>query len=915
MGAFFIIQIVLLIATTVLSAYLASRNGPRPTLLGDFQVPTAEEGRVIPVVFGTVKLAGPNVVWYGNLKIVPIHSEMNFFLGGFIGQILSKHTVGYKYYLGMDLMLCHGPVDGLAVLNVVSGLVSKCVGDGTIVVGMTNPLSDIIQVVCSAIDATHFAVTKQGLADTAPDPVGTATVGVLFTTGFVSFQISEGPTTPFQIGDYFAFTIAVPSALFAEDRAVPYTMGTQTADLDSFYMTGTNLFGGEKQLGGLVGPVVFYHGTATQPSDPYLSTQLPGANPAPAYAGYCHAVFQQVYVGTGNTINPIAIVVRRCPDPLALGAGNANINGDANPAWMIWDLMTSTAYGLGIPPSRFDPVSFTAASVTLLSEGLGMSMQIDNPATADATVTEILRHISGCLFTDPATGLWTLKLIRADYDPTTLVELGDADLLSPPEFSRLTWDETLNEIKIKYCDRSLYFTVRLAQAQETANYAARGQLASDPQEFFGLSNFGIAQFVAQRELQARSYPIGRAKLMTTRKAWNFRIGQVFAFSNSALGFVRVPYRVATINYGDLLKGDIEINAVEDVFALSYIPYTPPLSVGGWGNPIPVGPPPAPIAQDLMEAPYALAGSPQRFVAMFVARGDGLSVDCDIDSSTSGPLALTNQDQSFIPLGFLASLYPAKAGPEDSVGFILTAAGVDLDTLESGPLNLFLIDGEIMSFSTVTPNIDGTFTIAGILRGLFDTVPSDHASGASVWFFGESIALVQPSPYSADVTVTAKALPSNMSGGTTPAVQVPTVSLTTASRAQKPNPPGDVLVNGVWFPASIFGNANVSWVDRNRVAQGQSIVRQDDPSIPGGIEGTYTLVVVINGVTVVNLAGQVGNAYAFTTAARIAAGAGSFPVVFSITPVNGSLVGKTRTLTFFMTGFGMGFGMYFGGLQI
>lgn len=36
--------------------------------IGDIQVPTAEEGREIAVLFGTREMTGPNVVWYGDLK-------------------------------------------------------------------------------------------------------------------------------------------------------------------------------------------------------------------------------------------------------------------------------------------------------------------------------------------------------------------------------------------------------------------------------------------------------------------------------------------------------------------------------------------------------------------------------------------------------------------------------------------------------------------------------------------------------------------------------------------------------------------------------------------------------------------------------------------------------------------------------
>ena len=43
--------------------------------INEIDVPTAEEGREIPVLFGCRKIKSPNVVWYGDLKTVPIKSS------------------------------------------------------------------------------------------------------------------------------------------------------------------------------------------------------------------------------------------------------------------------------------------------------------------------------------------------------------------------------------------------------------------------------------------------------------------------------------------------------------------------------------------------------------------------------------------------------------------------------------------------------------------------------------------------------------------------------------------------------------------------------------------------------------------------------------------------------------------------
>ena len=51
------------------------QENAKPAGLGDFEVPTAEIGREIPVIFGTVKMESPNVVWTGDLRTVPIKSS------------------------------------------------------------------------------------------------------------------------------------------------------------------------------------------------------------------------------------------------------------------------------------------------------------------------------------------------------------------------------------------------------------------------------------------------------------------------------------------------------------------------------------------------------------------------------------------------------------------------------------------------------------------------------------------------------------------------------------------------------------------------------------------------------------------------------------------------------------------------
>lgn len=50
----------------------AAQNSPS---IQDIDVPTAEEGRAIPVLFGTRDIKGPNVVWYGDVSAVAVKKK------------------------------------------------------------------------------------------------------------------------------------------------------------------------------------------------------------------------------------------------------------------------------------------------------------------------------------------------------------------------------------------------------------------------------------------------------------------------------------------------------------------------------------------------------------------------------------------------------------------------------------------------------------------------------------------------------------------------------------------------------------------------------------------------------------------------------------------------------------------------
>ena len=77
---------------------------PSPSAAGleDFSFPSAAE-RPVQIIAGTRMLSGPNVVWYGDLRTSKIVKKVKGLFS------TTKTTVGYRYYMGVQLGICHGP--------------------------------------------------------------------------------------------------------------------------------------------------------------------------------------------------------------------------------------------------------------------------------------------------------------------------------------------------------------------------------------------------------------------------------------------------------------------------------------------------------------------------------------------------------------------------------------------------------------------------------------------------------------------------------------------------------------------------------------------------------------------------------------------------------------------------------------
>lgn len=801
--------IIWIVATLVSIALRPKPDKPQPKGLSEFQIPTADASRAIPVIFGSVKVTGPNVIWYGNLGVEPFQFAGNDF--------------GYYYSLGLALAVCFGPVD--------------------------------------SVD------------------------GLLF-----------------------------------EDRSAGWSFLSGDANVRSYAFNNTTLYGGNTSGGGVKGNADCYLGTDAQPTSAYLQAQahvdwpgLPRLCYLVLHGGY-KPQYGGVYLGTSAYVKPMAVLVTRCPNQLGLPSGHhqMSIAGgyDANPACMLYEILTDTTWGLGLPGSSIDTDSFVAAGETLFTEGLGLAMILETTTEASETLREILRHIDAGLSTDPSTGKLVLKLIRADYDVGLLPVL-DQSSIAELDFSRGSWSETFNVAKVTYTSRADNWTERVAQWQNLANLQVQGVTVATQVEYRGFSNSHSAGLAAARVAKAVSYPFARLRLKVNRLAWALRSADVFKLNWPPLGITGMVCRVTRPASGDLENGLMSLEVVEDSFSVSGTAYTDPPG-SQWGDP--VAPPVAAAQQALFEIPYHLATLSGRQLAALAARAAASLTGFQVWSDPAGgtTYVLTNEVSSWCPYGELTGSYAKNTSALDATGFSVGNT-IDIDALESvSPLaiysgyNLALIDNEIIAWQTVGGS-GATRQITNVLRGVLDTVPADHSSGAKVWFFGSGpLAIVDPSVgYTVDGTVTAKLLPFT-AVATLPIASASQISKATVNRAAKPLPPGNVKVGGIAWPTSFAAGADraVTWSIRNRVWQkaGHDVVAQDSGDYPlGGTEGDYTVEVRVGGVLKRTVTSIAGTSWTWTAAMQTAdAATAGTSVSIRVIPVNGSLVGTYQERLFSIT---------------
>lgn len=637
-------------------------------------------------------------------------------------------------------------------------------------------------------------------------------------------------------------------------QGTPVTTSAQT-NISAF-----SLFGGDKKEGGLSGILHINMGQTGQAPDPILVNAL--GTPQPAYRGILSLVYKGLVSANNPYLKAWSTTVRRVlkgwSNDVPWYAAKAQIGLDMNPAHIIYQCLTDPDWGMGYPAAAIDDADFRAAADVLYAESFGLSMMWSQQGTIESFVRIILDHIGGALRINARTGLYQLKLIRADYTIEQLPVFDPSNIAELMSFQRAGWGETINEVTVTYTDPDTR-TETAVTIHNLANIQAQGGVVTQKINYSGICRHDIAQRVALRDLTSRSSPLSKAKFTVNRRAWSLLPGDVMLLNWPKLGLFNVVLRVINVSTGTLESGLITIDAAEDVFGLPLNSY---ISQQGHGWVDPQSPPaPAPVRlltelthYDLVRAvsaaDLAYLHAHDGYPAIFAKAPAADYLDYTLQTSPHGASDFKDADNAgHPPTCNLSAPLPVA---EHS---IVVVSGLDYSQLQQ--FRYAIIGSEYVrvdDFNVTTNEIT-------ITRGVIDTVPQQHPAGTLMWI-ADALYASDPEAWPVGALVDCRVI-TRKSNGLLNAALAPIDTITIRARHNLPYAPAMFRINGEYLPTSVENAVTISWVHRNRLSQDSHLIAQDEASIAPEAGQTYGIRIYNqNGVLSRTLTGITATSYTY-----------------------------------------------------
>lgn len=513
---------------------------------------------------------------------------------------------------------------------------------------------------------------------------------------------------------------------------------------------------------------------------------------------------------------------------------------DINPIHKIREILTDYT-AMGKPESEINDENFKFMADRIYDESLGISWCIQQKSCKEA-LEELEYHIEGGVRINRQTGLYEVILFRDD-----LLDLDDALHFDESNIKSFQPDIINAEDQINAVNVSFYDRVNIKDSSfslsDVGSFHTIDHENAEDLKFPYFMNRRNAEMVANWKLKQLSTMAWKGTFTTGKyEARKLNKYDVVLLSWKSKNIVNLPVRVMNINLGNGRDNTVTLDFVE-VVPYSNISYS---SINVDPNPNPILPP-QPNSSIVFEMPYfeavqrmgqtsvdaELANNPEIGYLMAAAiKPQNNSLNALL--YTDGGTGIYTEFEEVGVVEYCAACYLDQNISRTDTSFAVKSVK-DLSRVKLG--TLVQVDEELLVYQ----NYDAETKILTVKRGALDTIPKTHIKDAVFFYWDDSSGLDSTS-YVDGETVKAQVLTTTPSGieNLDPCnVQ----SLEIVGRANRPYPPANVRINGVYYPETtiVSNDIEVTWVDRNRLQQtGGSILGFYDEGVTRESNVTYSL---------------------------------------------------------------------------
>ncbi len=516
---------------------------------------------------------------------------------------------------------------------------------------------------------------------------------------------------------------------------------------------------------------------------------------------------------------------------------------DMNPAHIIRNLWTDPMRGGVVAEAEIDDDNFRANADLFYAEGLGLSPRFSGGDAVEADRIDVERHADCISYRSRQNGLIRIKAVRNDYDPGDLPVLDSSIVLDWGNLERSQVAEVPNQLTVVYTKRANGDPASVTRTNIAGVRRSGRVIPGEQIEYPSCTVEELATRLCLRDLSVQNKPLLSGNLTLAYFPPELDIGEPFIINEPKLQIDNVIVRITEANEGDGVDNSVVVTVVEDKFALPAVGSTGP-------EPVPVVPEdafaqPSPV-RVVMEAPYYMLALDltQEFVDDHLAAEPDLGVLI----ATGTKPTLAHRDMK---IGIDDGSGYVDSGPSEFVaavailGALTGEADDDVVTVTPGPAldainanSLAIIDGEIVRIDAFTQN--GSNVDITIGRGCLDTVPAPHIAGS--WLIFLQLAEPMEAPTFLASETAAVKLVTRLTSSSLSLFLAPEDTVTFASRAIRPYPPGAMQINGSYAWDQFVTDAVVTWAHRDRTIQTTPIPEDATASDIGPEAGTtYTLV--------------------------------------------------------------------------